>query len=207
MRVQDFCNIGIGHAFRQRLTRVPDGNVLVIQPKNIAPDGSISFGDEGPLRTYVAVSRPLWPNDVLIVNRGRFAAAVFDLPESDPWIVPSSILVLSVNMRAVLPEYVACYFNSSSGQRLFRRHCEQTTVPFMSAKNLGDLDLPIPSLDRQHSLVAFDRATARYAVLSSRKQELLRGILNRELRIKNDHHEVHEENEEYNHGKHGIARK
>lgn len=181
MRIRDFGDIRIGHAFRQRLTRIPGGKVMVIQPKNIGPQGSISFGDECPLRTDVAVTRSLQSKDVLVVNRGRFAAAVFDLPESDTWIVPSSILVLSVNQQSVLPEYVACYFNSANGQRLFQRHCEQTTVPFISAGNLGNMDIPIPPLDRQRSLVAFDGATARCALLTNRKQELYRQILNHEL--------------------------
>lgn len=185
MKVRDFCDIRMGFAFRQRLTRVPDGNVLVIQPKNITLDGAISFGVEGPLRTDATVSRSLRPKDVLVSNRGRFAAAVFDLPELDPWIVPSSILILSVNTQGVLQEYLACYFNSAVGQRLLRRHWEQTTVPFISAKNLGHVDIPIPSLDRQHSLVAFDNAVARFARLSKRKMELMRGILNRELRMGN----------------------
>jgi len=171
----------MGHAFRQRLTRVPDGNVLVIQPKNIAALGSVSFGDKPPLRTDASAAKPLQPKDVLVVNRGRFAAAVFDLPDSDTWIVPSSILVLSVTEQTVLPEYVACYLNSANGQRLFQCHCEQTTVPFISTGNLGQIDIPIPSLDRQRSLVAYERATARYALLANRKQELYRQILNHEL--------------------------
>jgi restriction endonuclease S subunit len=181
MRIRDFGDIRMGHVFRQRLARVPGGKVMVIQPKNIGPQGSISFGDEGPLQTDVTVTRPLRPKDVLVVNRGRFAAAVFDLPESDTWIVPSSILALSVNEQSVLPEYVACYFNSAHGQRLFRLHCEQTTVPFISAGNLGHMDIPIPPLERQRSLVAFDRTAAKYSLLSNRKQELYRQILNHEL--------------------------
>ena len=183
MRIRDFGDIRMGHAFRQRLARMPGGKVMVIQPKNIGPQGSISFEGGCPLQTDVAVTRPLRSKDVLVVNRGRFAAAVFDLPESDTWIVPSSILVLSVNEQSVLPEYVACYLNSANGQRLFQRHCEQTTVPFISTGNLGHMDIPIPPLGRQRSLIAFDRAAARYALLSNRKRELLRGILNRELRM------------------------
>ncbi len=181
MKIKDFGDIRIGHAFRRRLARAPAGNVLVVLPKNIASQGSIFFGDEEPLRTDASVNRPLQPGDVLVVNRGRFAAAVFDLSGSDAWIVPSSILVLSVTEQTVMPEYVACYFNSTYGQRLFRRHCEQTTIPFISAGNLGHMDIPIPSVDRQQSLVAFDKAVATHALLSNRKQELYRRIMNHEL--------------------------
>jgi len=160
---------------------VLDGNVMVIQPKNISPEGFISFGQGEPLRTDMSVSKPLQPDDILIVNRGRFSAAVFDLPKSEIWIVPSSILVLSLKAESVLPEYVACYFNASNGQQLFRRHCERTTVPFISARNLANIDIPIPSLDRQKALTAFETAAAKYARLSNRKQVLFRHILSHEL--------------------------
>ena len=185
MKIEDFCDIRIGFAFRKRLVHSPNGNAMVIQPKNITSESSISFGDEPPLRTDKSIARPLLQKEVLVVNRGRFAAAVFDLPNTETWIVPSSIIVLSVNDQSVLPEYVVSYLNSANGQRLFQRHCEHTTVPFISMGNFKSMDIPIPPLDRQHLLVALDKATARYTLLSKRKQELLRGMLNRELRMEN----------------------
>ena len=181
MRIKKFCDIRIGHAFRKRLANVPDGDVMVIQPKNISSEGCVSFGPENPLRTYAAVSKPLQPGEVLVVNRGRFAATVFDLPDTNAWIAPSSILVLSVKKESVLPEYVACYFNSANGQKLFRRHYEQTTVPFISTKNLANMDIPIPPLKRQRALIAFEKTVKEYARLTSRKQELHKQILSYKL--------------------------
>ena len=181
MKLKDFCDIRMGHSFRQRLTTVPDGSVKVIQPKNISPEGFVSFEQGEPVRTDVSVSKPLQQDEILLVNRGRFSAAVFDLPESGSWIVPASILVLTLRAESVLPEYLACYFNSANGQELFRRHCEHSTVPFISAKNLSDIDIPIPSLDRQKALTAFEKAAATYSRLSNRKHELFQRILRHEL--------------------------
>lgn len=185
MRIEEFSDIRMGHAFRSRLANVPDGNVQVIQPKNILMDGSVCFGNDEPLRTDVPVAWSLASKDVLVVNRGRFAAAVFEPQDSATWIVPSSILVLSITSQSVLPEYVACYFNSTNGQRLFSRHCEQTTIPFIGAGNLGRMNIPVPSLERQHALVACGDFVARYAALTSRKQEVMKRILNWELRMGN----------------------
>ncbi|MFC1497350.1 restriction endonuclease subunit S [Verrucomicrobiota bacterium] len=182
MRVKDFCNIRIGYAFRERLTNISDGNVMVVQPKNITQDGFVFEKDE-PLRTNVPASKVLQAGDVLVVNRGRFAAEVFNLEGA--WVVPSSILILSVNDESVLPEYVALYFNSVKGQNMFRRRLEQTTVPFISAKNLGAMDIPVPPLERQKDLIAFEKSVTRYNLLTNKKQELLQKILNTELNITN----------------------
>ena len=183
MRIEEFSDIRMGHAFRSRLANVPDGNVQVIQPKNILPDGSICFGDDEPLRTDVPASRSLAPKDVLVVNRGRFAAAVFEPRDSATWIVPSSVLVLSITNQRVVPEYVACYFNSTNGQRLFSRHCEQTTIPFIGAGNLGRMSIPVPSLERQQALIACGEFVTRYAQLTKRRQELCKQILDHELNL------------------------
>lgn len=181
MKILEFSESRMGHAFRERLTNMPTGDVRVIQPRNISPEGFVSFGPEEPLRTDTSVSKPIQPGDVLVVNRGRFAATVFDPPELGTWIVPSSILVLSIKKESVLPEYVACYFNSTNGQKLFRRHLEQTTVPFISTKNLANMDIPIPSLERQRALIALEKASMEYARLTNRKQELHRQIVSHEL--------------------------
>jgi len=154
---------------------------MVVQPKNVESVGSICFGLGEPLRIDASVSKPLRARDVLVVNRGRFAAAVFEPVELGIWAVPSSILVLSVKDDSVLPEYVACYFNSRSGQELFRRHSEQTTIPFISAANLMSMDVPIPPLERQRALVAFEKAIVDYARMTNRKQDLHRQILSHEL--------------------------
>ncbi|MFP4451956.1 MAG: hypothetical protein ACLFPI_01155 [Desulfobacterales bacterium] len=180
MKVKDFGEIRIGHAFRERLVAVPDGEIKVIQPRNILPEGLV-FGKDEPLRTDINAPKPLQRGDVLVVNRGRFAATVFDLPESDIWIVPSSVLVLSIFDQAVMPEYVALYFNSGSGQKMFRRHLELTTVSFISAKNLGEIDIQIPLIKRQKDLIAFEKDAMKYTRLSNRKQALLKEILNNEL--------------------------
>ncbi len=185
MRVKEFCDIRMGHAFRKRLSNRPDGNVKVIQPKNISTDGDLSFKSGEPWRTDASASKPLEPGDVLVVNRGRFAATVFNPGDTGFWIVPSSILVLSVQDKSVLPEYVALYFNSPNGERLFRRHFEKTTAPFISARNLANTDIPVPSLYKQRALINFETTRREYARLANHKLELQRRILNYELQILN----------------------
>lgn len=181
MKIQDFCKIRLGHAFRERLVGHPDGEVLVIQPKNILSNGSISFRGDAPLKMGVSTSKFLQPGDVLVVNRGRFAASVFDFSDGKRWITPSSIIVLTINMTSVLPGYLACYLNSAKGQNMFQRHFEQTTISFISGKNLGEMNIPIPSLDRQRAVVAFEQATEKYKQLSWRKQEIYRQFVNHTL--------------------------
>jgi len=174
MNIRDFSRIRLGHSFREGLVNDPDGKVLVIQPKDISVSGTISFNGGKPLTMDVTSPKFLRPKDVLVVNRGRFAAAVFELSDEKKWIVPSSIIVLTLKDTSIIPEYLACYLNSANGQKMFQRHFEQTTIPFISTKNLGHMDVPIPPLARQQALVALAQATEQYNRLSCRKQEMYR---------------------------------
>jgi len=184
LKFKDFGNVRTGYAFRKSVAHLRDGDALLIQPKNITPEGLITFGKEPPLRTDKSKALPLQPQEVLIVNRGRFAAAVFNLPSTETWIVPSSIIVLTIKDQSVLPEYVAGYINSAIGQRLFQRYYEHTTIPFVSLTNFENMDIPVPSTARQKTLIALDEAATRYTTLSNRKQELYRQILDKELSVR-----------------------
>lgn len=181
MKIKEFCHIRMGHAFRGRLANVPGGSVKIIQPKNISSSGIIFFKNGEPWKMNVSASKPLQHGEVLVVNRGRFASTVFNLNDPGPWIVPSSILILSVKDESVLPEYISLYFNSANGQKLFQRHFERTTVPFISTSNLANMDIPIPPMKKQLALVEFESTNKVYAQLSKRKMELHRQILSHEL--------------------------
>lgn len=182
MKINDFSNIRTGHAFRERLVDHPNGNVSVIQPKDIKADGTVAFSDGKYLRTNISSPRTLNQSDVLVVNRGRFAAVVFDFPFEESWIVPSSIMILSIREESVLPEYIALYLNSPEGQRIFQRYFEYSTIPFISTNNMASMEIPIPPLDRQRALIKYREAARDYKLLTNRKHELYNQILSHELR-------------------------
>jgi len=177
MKINDICSIRTGHSFRGKLINDPEGRIKLIQPKNINNDGSINFNGEKPLQANVSGLKPLKTGDIMVVNRGRFAAAVFAMSEENTWIVPSSILVLTVKNEKVLPEYIALYLNSSNGQKLFQRHYEETTVPFISTENLGSMDIPIPPIAKQHELVGLESTRNEYSQLLTRKLHLHKQFL------------------------------
>lgn len=185
MKIRNFSDIRTGHAFRESLVDQPNGNVFVIVPKDIQADGTVSFSDGKPLSIKISSPRTINHNDVLVVNRGRFAAAVFGFPNEKDWVAPSSIMVLSIREESVLPQYIALYLNSPEGQRIFQKHLEYSTIPFISTQNMASMEIPIPSLDRQRILIKYMEAAREYKQLTKRKHKLFEQILNHELKDKN----------------------
>jgi restriction endonuclease S subunit len=153
--------------------------VIVIQPKDISSEGGISLNDL--CRVSVTNAKPLKKGDVLLTSRGRFTAVAFDLDGDDDYTVPASIIIMTVKVDWILPEYVALYLNSASGQTLLKRHLETTTVPFIRCSNLQKITIPVPALEKQRVLAKFDAEHRRYGQLTSRKLELHKQILNHTL--------------------------
>lgn len=182
MKISEFAITRVGHSFRKRLMTVPGGLSKLIEPKNISSGGALVLDETNIIHSDIRMSPPLKVGDILISNRGRFAAAVFDMPDTQTWIVPSSIVVLTITDRSILPGYIALYLNSARGQKQFQKLNEVSTVPFVSRTNLMEMDIPIPPLKRQDLLVTLGTANRRYNELTIKKHNLMNNILNNELR-------------------------
>jgi len=188
MKVRDISRVRMGYAFRKRLLHESNGEIRIIQAKNITSDGLLLFGKNEPLRMDISISNPLQANDVLLVNRGRFAACVFKHNADTIYAAPASILIMTLRDASILPEYLALYFNSSAGQKHLKRHLEKTTIPFISTRNLANISLPVPPLDQQQKLIDFEQTIKEYRHLSNRKSELLQQLLNNELNASTPEH-------------------
>jgi restriction endonuclease S subunit len=182
MKIKEFGKTRVGHSFRKRLVSIPYGKSKVIKPRNISSDRALTLEETDFIRSDTRMLSPLKAGDVLIINKGRFAAAVFDFPDEDTWIVPSSIIVLTITDSNILPAYITLYMNSARGQRQFQKLNEVSTVPFVSRTNLMEMDIPIPPLEKQNLLVNLGTANRRYAELTMKKRSLINNILNNELR-------------------------
>lgn len=183
MKILDIVNIKLGYAFRSRIEGDPDGNIPVIQPKDITNDGVLQPADVVKVQMpYLKKDQLLSIGDVLLSSRGRFAATVYQGQFEEDTIATGSLLILTVkDGTRVLPGYLALYFNSDLGNFQFHRLTEQTTIPYLNQSSLKQMDIPIPNLETQQKLIALERSKQRYGQLTKRKRELLNNILNHQL--------------------------
>jgi restriction endonuclease S subunit len=181
MRIFDFCSSRVGHSFRNRLVHVPGGSTKLIQPRNICEDGALMFSSDEPILTDITPRNPIKKNEVLFLNKGRFAAAVFKEPEGECWATSSSVIILTLRNEHVLPEYLSLFINSPRGQRKLERLQEMSSIPFVTRRNLEILSIPIPNIEKQHELIAFHNEIREYRRKVLGKTEILKKLLNTEL--------------------------
>jgi len=183
MKILDIAAVKMGYGFRSKIEHSLNGNIPVIQPKDIANDGLLQVDDVYRVEMpSIKSGQMLAKGEVLLASRGRFASTVYAGQLGANCIASGSLLTLTVkDGQSVLPEYMALYFNSAKGKQEFNRLTERTTIPYLNRSNLEQMDIPVPALETQEKLVALERVKQRYAQLTRRKIDLLNGLINHEL--------------------------
>jgi hypothetical protein len=149
----EIAEINHGYSFRGRVEADPQGDVLVIQAKDLAEDGSIDLAQairksDVPIRS----SFLLYPGDVLFQPRGVTyrPALVADL--AWPAIAAAPVYVLRPDPEKVRAAYLVSFLSDPQTQALLRQSATGTHVPQVPRGAIESLEIPLPSLADQIAL-------------------------------------------------------
>lgn len=101
----------------------------------------------------------LQEGDILFAAKGlNNFAAVYDA-EIGKAVASSSFIVVRLNesARKIVPHYLAWYLTNTSGVILFHDKQLGTTIPSISIKKLSYLEVEVPSLEKQQSIVQIQK--------------------------------------------------
>lgn len=173
-KLAELATIRMGYPFRSRIEPVRDGDLAVIQMRDI---------DENRVRLEDALrivlpdgwaDHALHAGDLLFRSRGQSNGAAL-VPEGLGMAVASAPLV-RIRPRRVLPEYLAWFLNSPAAQAQLASVAEGTSVRMISTGSLGAVEIPLPPESVQHRI-------AEAAVLVDQEQTLMALIASRRLRL------------------------
>lgn len=168
MRLPHISTIRTGYTIRGRLEAAERGGVLAIQLGDISPDGRVNpeqltrvrLGDL-PDKYFVRAG------DVVFRSRGeRNTAFALDARFREPALAVLPLFVLRPKVDIVLPEYLAWAINQPSAQRYFSSFARGTNLRMVSRASLDTLDIDVPDLETQRSIVALDALAEREHALS-----------------------------------------
>ncbi|HNX24774.1 MAG TPA: restriction endonuclease subunit S [Spirochaetota bacterium] len=176
IQLQEISQINSGYQFRGDLPELQPGEWKFIQMRDIDSDNSINQDTvinidfkikEGPADKYL-----LNKGDILFKNRGaKNNAAVFNL-DWPQVIVSHQFLIVRTTDNAMIAEYLAWYINSESAQLYFKQHAAGTTTLLIQKKTLEELEIVVPSIEIQKSIVEVEHLRNREKHLVSRKMVL-----------------------------------
>lgn len=168
MNLGDLAEVRMGYPFRSRLEHDPQGDVAVIQMKDI--DDANLLHTKDAIRVALPKDKThhlLRAGDLLFRSRGRSNGAAQVLEGIGPAVLSAPMLL--IRPHGVLPAYLCWYINAPATQAQLAALAEGTSVRMISAEALKALDVPLPSLATQQRIV-------QVAALAEQEQRLLARI-------------------------------
>jgi len=161
------CSILTGFTARGRLEPALHDGVLVLQLRDITPDGTITSEgltriqfDDVPDRYLVRAG------DVVFRSRGdRNTAAFVSESITEPALVVLPLMILRPNTQMLSGAYLAWAINQEPAQRHFEVAAQGTGLRMVSRASLAELKIPIPDFDTQRRIL-------QVSALAEREQEL-----------------------------------
>lgn len=182
-KIDKIAEVFSGYTFRGRVEEDPQGDIFVLQAKDLSAYLDISGVNRLVPVSSESLRRPLFLryNDVLLVSRatgtGLFRSTVFTGAAEN--VMPSSsVHVIRVNDVSILPKYLSLYLNSEAGQKSLQQIVTGAYVQSILIKNLLEYQIPIPPIHAQKTLIALYENFLKQKQLVKRKQELKQNIIN-----------------------------
>lgn len=169
-----------GYQFRDRIEPSAGGNVAVLQVKDLKDGGEVRREDLALIRIEKDIEPySVKPGDVLFLSRGQrlFATALADPPHN--MIVPNYFYILRPR-AVVLAGYLAWFINSPKAQTQLRLVHTGSHMPMVSKSDFLQLEIDLPPLGMQRTIVALDELSRREQRLSdellSKKRNLIEQV-------------------------------
>jgi hypothetical protein len=177
--LRQLAQVQIGYQARRRIEPDPRGVCRVIQIKDLNDQGELHT--EGlcritPESNYGRYQVHL--GDVLFLSRGNrnFATPLNVILANT--IAAGYFFILKLDSPTVLPDYLAWYINSAPAQQFIKNVARGTHMPVVPKSAFEDLEVDVPTLRTQQTIVALDKLSKKerslLQKLEQRRSELVR---------------------------------
>lgn len=173
----ELCQIQTGLTVRGRLELDASG-VRAIQIRDLADPPALR--SENLSRFALSKVAPRYlvgSGDVLFRSRGeRTTAVALDDRLAEPAVAILPLFILRPRRELIAPAYLAWSLNQAPAQRHFDLTAQGQTLRMVSKASLDTLEIDVPDLATQHTIVACDTLAARERELALHAAELRRRL-------------------------------
>jgi hypothetical protein len=188
--LSEVAEISAGHPIRSAVDELPEGDMGVVQMRNVDPESGVDWG--GVRRVELPPARrvePLEPGDVIFTTRGtrNYAAALDGTPF--PAVCSPHFFVIRIHSAAIDPSFLAWQINQAPAQEYFQREATGSYILNIRREVIERLEIALPPLGRQAVIVALAEAAKRErqllsALIDNRQQQMsaLAAALRKEIK-------------------------
>ena len=183
-KMQQIADIISGYTFRGSIKDEPNGDIFLVQAKNVSAGFDIQDKTDLARVSSEGLRNPFFleHNDIVLVSRGSgsgsFRSTVF-VSDKKNVMASSSVLVIRTTDVMILPKYLSLYLNSLEGQRaLSQIAIGASYLQSILVRNISELEIPIPSMHTQKSIIALHENIIEQRRIRERKREIQEIIIN-----------------------------
>ncbi len=169
--IKEIATVQTGYSFRSKLEASENGNIAVIQMKDLLDDNSVDCSGltkidmQDPKEQHFALK-----GDLLFRSRGQVNTSAIIHENPGKAIIAAPLLRIRItDPENVLPEYLNWYISQADAQRYLTSMQAGTSVNMIRSKQLREMPVHIPSLKIQKNIVEL-------AALSAREQTILSAL-------------------------------
>ncbi len=155
-RIADIATIRNGYAFRGRIEPNDEGDTRVIQASDLTLDTELNADTLACVQLGKKVQRyNLNNNDIVFTARGLRQVAYRPIRQAvtgKPIITTFGLLVISPNELKASSDYLHWVLNTVQVQQRLQSMKEGTSISFISEKNFGSVEIPLPTLEQQEKI-------------------------------------------------------
>ncbi len=161
----------MGYSFRSRLEVAEGGSVSVIQMKDLHDDNTVDCDGLMKIDMEAVKEHHLArKGDLVFRSRGHTATSAVLLDDPGKAVVAAPLLRIRVTkLDKVLPEYLNWYISQRDAQIFLTSRAKGTVQKMISKQAIEDMEVALPSLEKQKNIVEL-------ATLSAREQTLLQQL-------------------------------
>ncbi|MCD6151792.1 MAG: restriction endonuclease subunit S [Deltaproteobacteria bacterium] len=171
VKIKKLAKVQMGYSFRSRLEASESGGVAVIQMKDLLDDNTVGCGGLVKIDMETVKKHHLaQKGDLVFRSRGHVTTAAVLLEDPGKAVVAAPLLRIRITKPdRVLPKYLNWYISQRDAQIFLTSRAKGTVQKMISKEAIEELEISLPSLEKQRTIVEL-------ASLSAREQNLLQQI-------------------------------
>ncbi len=167
IKLKDIASVQMGYSFRSRLEASEDGGIAVIQMKDLLDNNTVGCDALVRIKMETVKEHHLaQKGDLVFRSRGHVTAAAILLEVPGKAVVAAPLLRIRVTKPdKVLPEYLNWYISQKEAQIFLTSRARGTVQKMISKQTIEDLEVVLPSLEKQKHIVELATLIAREKTL------------------------------------------
>ena len=169
-KLKDIALVQMGLSFRSRIEPDADGNVAVIQMRDLTEDNKLDCRNLTTVNINDLNDHHLVKcKDLVFRSRGKTTTAAIIDQEPGRAVVAAPLFIIRAISEKLLPEYLYWFINLSSSQAFLHSRATGTAMTVIGKSAIDALEIPLPNRETQERIVAL-------ADLLNKEQRLMRAL-------------------------------